>query len=222
MKITWNGREATGRFSLSASSEMYDGVPAINKVYIDRDMPVINNDVFGVAATLMFGYLCEGSLTLPKEVSPEAASSIEEFLSPARVRVNNIQYQPFANSKGEGFLYLDINSNSTLPIPNEVGQHRVSRVTVLDSSRYSGAITSMDGISLASNAGIVGKFSSSADFYPSLGVALLFAESLRARTIVLDDELLEDQDLREKLGALLVGCKMVLVTLSEAKSLRGI
>lgn len=222
MKITWNGREATGRFSFTATPEGYDGIPTVGNIYIDRDMPVVNNDVFGIAATLMFGSFCEGGLTLPREVSPEAATRIEEFLRPANVRVMNVQYDPFANSKGEGFLYVDLQSTSFLPIANKVGEHRVSRVTVLSSTEYSGSLTSMESVAVATNAEIVGKLTSSPDFYPALGVALLFAESLRARIVVLDDELLADQKVKSKLRNLLSGCKMVLASVSEARKLRCI
>lgn len=220
MKITWNGREVTGRFSLTAIPESYDGVPAIDKIYFDRDMPIINNDVLGVAATLMFGSLCEGGLTLPRDVSPEAANAIEDFLKPAKVRVTNVQYDPFAISNGAGFLYLDLDEKSKLPIPNIVGQHRVTLVTILDSAKYSGAITSLEGVALATNASIVGRMSSSADFYPALGVALLFAESLRARTIIIEDEYLQDETLRRELSSLLSGCKLVLRTVSEVSGIR--
>lgn len=222
MKITWNGRDVTGRFSLTATPESYDGVPAIDRVYIDRDMLILNNDVLGIASVLMFGSYCEGGLTLPKEVSPEAAASIEEFLSPANVRVANVQYEPFGISAGAGSVYMNFVHDIELPVANMLGKHRVSRCTILDAAQYSGAITSMEGVTLASNALLVGKLSSSIDFLPALGVTLLFAESLRARTIILDDDLLEFDGLRARLSSLLVGCKMTIVSTSELNSLNMI
>lgn len=220
MIISWKGRDATGRYSISAEPENYDAVPAINTLYLDRDMPVINNDSFGIASILMFGAHCAGSVTLPREVSPEAAMAIEKFLFPNSVRISNIQYEPFAIPQGDGFVYLDTKNLREAPLPNLVGEHRFSRVSVLNSTQYTGSLASMDGLEVASNAALLGKISGQPEFFAPLGVAILFAESFRARSVVLDDELLEDINVRRELSALLSGCKMVLQTVSEVRAFR--
>ena len=221
MKIMWNGRDVTGRFRMEATPEAYDGVPPIDVLLMDRDMPQVNNDLLGISSVLAFGEYCEGRLELPRTVSPEAASAIEEFLEPARVRVSDVEYEPFANSLGEGYLYLDLEGILQIPAPNILGTERVAAVSVLNSAAFSGALASMDGVALGSNAAVLGKLcQSESSFLPSLAVAVLFAESLRARTIVVEDPLISDSGFRTKLSNLLGGCKLMLINKTEFIAIR--
>lgn len=222
MKISWNGRDATGRFALEATPDSYDAVPPLRSLLLDRDMPQVGNDLLGVASALAFGEYCEGRLELPRSVSPEAASAIEEFLSPANVRIGNIDFEPFANSLGEGYLYLDISGILRLAEPNVLGAERISTVSVLDSGSFAGALSSMDGVALGSNANALGYLSPREHkFFPSLAVAVLFSESLRARTIVVDDSLILNETIQIKLSRLLSGCKLILITTSKLSEIRN-
>lgn len=220
MRVSWFGRDNTGRCGLEAVPGIYDGVPVVSRLFLDREISKVNDDVLGVASVLAFASYLEGPLELPKPVSPEAANAIEEFLSPAAVRVSNVNYDPFSAPSGEANIYLDYRAEFSNPIENRWGVTRTSCLSVLDATKFNGGLFSIDGVAVASNARVISDLGPrSLSFAPFLSVGLMFAETLQASTIYVNESMFVSSEMLESASRLLEGCNIRLIGVEPEENL---
>lgn len=220
MRILWDGRDETGRCGLQATAGIYDGIVPVPRLLMDRDVVTVNNDVIGVAATLAFGAYCEGPLELPKPVSPEAASAIENYLKPSAVRVVNVNYEPFASPAGTANMYVDHQGTFESPVQNRWGVTRTTTLSILDSTSFVGSLMSLNGVAVSANARLIADLSPGAFSYaPYLSIALLHAETLQAGNIVVSPDLFCDDVAVESAKKLLQGCKVRLTVAQSDEQL---
>lgn len=221
MHLIWNGRINDGRYQLSAKPAEYDGIPPISEFYVDHEPTFYNDDILAVSSVLLFGEYCSGSINLPRKVSPEVAAAIERFLAPVWVSISPIEFQPRANPQGTGSVVLTDSIRSWGKYSSEWGKPRTTNICVLPSSEFSGYLASPKGLLIGSNGPNLGQLSRrSSGTYGAIATALLFCESLRAQSIVLDENLddLSDNELNH-LSDLLKSCKIVLQRESAFQSL---
>lgn len=220
MEIRWHGRDGSGRFSFSATPADYDGAPPVERLYLDRDMLLVNNDVLALSGFLAFAPHCSGSLTLPRDTSPELVVALEEFAHPTWLHVANVDVEPKEAPKGGGFAYLSTSLRTENALPNAWGLPRNSTISVIDASVWSGYLVSSEMLTVASNAKVLAGFSPAGmGILPYVSVAILYMESLRCSTLVLPDSLEISGSVWDRLSRLLGACKYALLRESEARAL---
>ncbi|GAA3541877.1 hypothetical protein AFL01nite_25510 [Aeromicrobium flavum] len=218
MRIHWNGRGATGRFSIAAEPEAYDATPAVSDFFVDRDMLLLSDDVLSLAAFLAFAPYCSGSLTLPRSVSPELAQAITEFQAPAWVRVANVDMEPRRAPQGSGMALVVDDSLTFEPLPNTWGRARNLAVGVLDSASWAGDLVGTDRLLVASNAHLISQIGPASHAYlPLVATAMLFMESYNCSTLVLPDDAV-DAAMWDRLAGLVKAAKFALLRESEARA----
>lgn len=211
MKFELTGRLPDGRFGIKATPQEYDGVPVIDTLTFDREPLFLHDDLVSVASILAFGEYCSGSLSLPRRTSPEVVKAIEEYLNPIWVSVSPVEFEPRANPQGDGVLLMENNLRRFGEFRSEWGRPRNSTLCIVPASQFGGAIASADGLIMASNAAIMGSFATSAtSTNAELAVALLFAETFRAGTILLGPSYNIDDYQFNRLYKLLFSCKISL------------
>lgn len=213
MRLIWDGRGSDGRLRLRAEPEMYDGCPPVPELLLEHDPLMVHDDVLAVAAILVFGEYCSGSVSLPRKVSPEVAFAIEKFLSPVWVQNSPVEYSPRANPTGNGKLVLSKDIRAMKP-RSQWGKDRVSTLVVLDSQDFAGTLVSTHGLVTNSNASTITALRREGrGVLAHLAVALIYSETLFASTIVLADDLATEvsDDEVKRVAALLASCKMNLV-----------
>lgn len=219
VKIEWKGRGVTGRFSLQAEPEAYDGTPPIAEFFVDRDMLAISDDVLSLAAFLAFAPYCSGSLTLPRKVTAELAKAMTEFQAPAWLHPADVEFEPRQAPLGDGMALVVDRITDFSPLPNLWGRPRNVTVSVLDSARWAGDLVATDQLIVSSNAHAVAHMGPpSHGFLPVIAAALLFMESYRCSTLVIPDDALVDDAMWERLAALLKAGKFALMREAEARA----
>lgn len=217
MILEWQGRNALGQYSIVAEAGEYDAIPPIDRLIIDRDMMVVNNDSLSLAATLAFGQYCSGTITMPRKVSAEFASAVQSALAPTWVQVSPVDLEPFAAPLGSGFLFVSDGLTLFDTVPNRWGTPRNSRLTVLDSTRWAGSILSTDSIAVSSNAHTLSQFAGAGlGFLPFMAVGVLFMESLRCGTMVVPDDAIADDGTFVKVSRMVGAANFGLLRESEA------
>lgn len=220
MEIVWNGRDRSGRFSFSASPGDYDGTPPADRLFLDRDMLVVNNDVLALSGFLAFAPFCSGTITLPRSVSPEVVTAIEAYADPTWVHVTTVDVEPRDAPKGDGYAYLSTTLDTRNRLPNEWGMPRNSTISIIDASVWSGYLVSSEMLIVGSNAATLSSFfPSGSGVLPYVGAAILYMESLRCSTLVIPDDYDVDDVTWNRLSRLLGACKYALLRESEARAL---
>ncbi|MCT2260359.1 hypothetical protein M3F59_01720 [Brachybacterium muris] len=218
MDIQWHGRNGTGRFSFSATPGDYDGVPAVDRLYVDRDMLIVSSDVLSLSGFLAFAPYCAGRLTLPKEVSPELVTAMQEFASPSWLHVDSVDVEPKAAPQGEGKVLLADSLTFENVLPNSWGSARNTTLSVADSSQWAGYLLSSELLIVGSNARTVALMLPRALYVlPFISVALLFMESIRCSTLVVADSFEVDDEVWHKLVRLVKACNYSLLRESELR-----
>lgn len=105
MKLAWHHDAESARYYFDAEVGDYDGVPAVNRLYTDREILFVKDDVMNAAAFLAFATYCSGQLQMPKSCSPELAEAIQEFLKPTWSAVSPIVMQPREAPVGDGLRF---------------------------------------------------------------------------------------------------------------------
>jgi len=188
VKINWVNNDGYGRYGLRAVPGEYDAVPMIDSLLFDGTPAFVSNDRLSTAAVLAFREHVSGQLELPRDVTPEVASEIQNFLLPRAVFPTPISFPARAMPDGEGRLVLNLGAEvSPVEAHNEWGRPREVLFDLRPSSEWAGLIASVDRVSIATNAKLFGMEYAENDIrsiYSSIAVALIFAESFKARTIV--------------------------------------
>ena len=220
MEIQWHGRDGSGRFSFSATPSEYDGAPPVERLYLDRDMLLVNNDVLALSGFLAFAPYCSGPLTLPRSISPELVEALEDFAHPTWLHATNVEVEPKEAPKGDGFAFLSASLRTENALPNAWGLPRNSTISVIDASVWSGYLLSSEMVTVASNAKILADFSPpELRVLPYVGAAILYMESLRCSTLVVADSFDVGERAWRKLGRLLGACKYALLREGEARAI---
>lgn len=212
MKISWIANDGYGRFGLNAQPGEYDGVPLIDSLLFDGTPRIISNDRMCAAAALAFGEFISGELELPRDITPEMAGAIQDFLFPRKVFPGPISFSARGLPDGETQLLLNPGlGHAKLQANNEWGAAREVSLDIRSSATWAGQIASVDTISLASNSIFFGASYADDDvrrIHASIAVALIFAESLKARTIVLPKKYAANGDHVDILIQFLAPCGM--------------
>lgn len=211
MKIYWNGRTHDGRYEMKAEPGEYDGIPPISSFLLDKEPLFYNDDIMSVASVLLFGEYTSGWLSTPRKVSPEVAEAIQTYLHPTWVGVSPVEFEPRANPSGEGTLLVTNRISMWGRKVSKWGEPRTSTICVLPASEFAGGLASPNGLFVASNAHLLGMMSvRQSPLLPSLAAALLFCETFRASSIMLEPEDdLSEEEFR-KVRDLLASCKISL------------
>lgn len=220
MKIVWNGRDQSGRFSFSASPGEYDATPPVDQLFLDRDMLVVNNDVLGLSGFLAFAPFCSGTVSLPRSVSPEMVRAIESYAEPSWIHVTSVDLEPREAPKGEGYAYLRTSLDICNRLPNEWGMPRNSTISIADASEWSGYLVSSEMLIVGSNAKTLSAFfPPGSEVLPYVAAAILYMESLRCSTLVIPDAVEIDEFTWARLSRLLSACKYALLRENDARVL---
>lgn len=222
MKITWFGRNGTGRFGFLAEPGAYDAIPPVNELLVDRDMALISDDVLALSGFLTFAPYCSGVVSLPRKISPELAAAMQRFAQPDWLQVSPVEFEPRRAPQGHGFAFVSSSADLGFKLPNSWGRPRNVAISVLDSSEWAGSLVAMDRILIASNASVFARFGPDAlSLLPFVSVALLYLESYRCTTVVVPDDAIADEAVWERLVDLVTACKLALVRESEAHEILG-
>ncbi|MCW1805159.1 hypothetical protein [Brachybacterium squillarum] len=217
MKIEWTGRDGVGRFALSASPEGYDAVPPLDRLIVDRDMLIVNDEILALSGFLAFAPYIGSGVTLPKRVSPEVAAAMQQFASGSYLQITPVDFEPFAAPTGRGMLFVDNGMCNENALRNVWGLARNSTISVLDASKWGGYLISTDHLRVASNARVLADLGEVRDrMLPFLAVALLFVDSMKASTLVVPDDSFESDEEFRRAAQLLDAAKLSLLRESEA------
>lgn len=212
MKISWIANDGYGRFGLNAQPGEYDGVPLIDSLLFDGTPLIMSNDRMSAAAALAFGEFISGELELPKDITPEMAGAIQDFVLPRKVFPGPISFSARGLPDGDTRLLLNPGlEHAKLQPNNEWGAPREVLLDLRSSATWAGQIASVDTISLASNSVLFGASYADNDvrrIHASIAVALIFAESLKAQTIVLHKKYAAYEDHVDSLIQFLAPCGM--------------
>jgi len=188
LRVEWTPESDLGYGGLFAVPESYDASPIVAALLIDGCPTKVTAERLGVAATLAFGRYASGSLTLPAPVSPEVAEAVEDYCE-SWVAVGPLRLEPKPLPSGNTTFVLGGKSHNR--VKNGWGRPREVALDVRRSDKWSGKLTAVDELIVASNAWLLGTASDPSDLGSYLGhlaVATLFAESLAVDTIALPAE----------------------------------
>lgn len=212
MKIKWVANDGYGRFGFKAEPGEYDGVPPLDSLLFDGTPATISNDRMSAAAALAFGEFTSGELELPKDITPEVAGAVQDFLLPRRVFPGPVHFAARALPDGETRLLLNPGlEEPELDTHNEWGAAREVLLDLRPAGTWAGQLASVERISLATNAPLFGAQYAEDDVrrvHASIAVALIFAESLKARTLVLHRKYAAHGDQLDRLVQFLAPCGM--------------
>lgn len=187
----------SGRFSLLAEVEDYDGVTPVNRLLIDYVPSALNPERVALAGYLAFGSWVSGGVDFPEAICPELASAIEDDAAPARVRPKEVNYTP--KRLADGGYRAQILLRPTVLEPEELRSIRI-----LPRGKYAGSLRKEGHFQVASNAYLLaGSLPEKVEHRPMLAVAVLSAEDLDISEFHLEGEIIEDEAerLRSLLGA---------------------
>ena len=219
MKIEWTGRDGVGRFALGASPEGYDAVPPLERLIVDRDMLIVNDEILALSGFLAFAPYIGSGVTLPKRVSPEVAAAMQQFASGAYLQIAPVDFEPFAAPTGRGMLFVDEANHARNVLPNIWGVPRNATISVLDASTWGGYLVSTDHLQIASNARVMAELGERRHrMLPFLAVALLFVDSMKVSTLVVPDDSFDNEEDFQRVARLLDAGKLALLRESEARS----
>lgn len=185
MKLEWNGRTVSGRYSLTAIPTDYDGAPEIDTLYLDWSPLTLHDDLLAVASILSFSTYFSGQIVLPRRVSPEVAQGIQEFLAPTWTSISPIEFEPRANPIAEGNLLVTTEFTDWGRVPSQLGKPRTSSLIVRKASEFAGVISSSHGAIVSSNAEEMGCVNRGCGAFPLIAVALIYAETYHASNLIL-------------------------------------
>lgn len=216
MEVKWEGRETDGRYVIRAIPGEYDGVPPVSELKIDNQPLFFNNDILAVVGVLLFGEYTSGVYVPPGKVSPEVAEAIQRYLEPQWVGIENVNLNPVANPLGDGTLIVSPSLGMWEKYVSVWGKPKISTVCALPSVEISGAITSVNGIALASNGDLLGKFSKRGDsLLSTIAVGLLYCETYRAQSLMIDPTFVVEESEFRRLYNLISSCKISLQQFDE-------
>lgn len=207
MKIAWVANDGYGRFGFKAEPGEYDGVPLLDSLLFDGTPATISNDRMSAAAALAFGEYTSGELELPKDITPEVAGAVQDFLLPRKVFPAPISFVARAVPDGETRLLLNPGLQEPEIEPrNDWGKAREVLLDLRPAGTWAGQLASVESISLATNAPLFGQIYAEDDvrsIHASVSVALVFAESVKARTIVMSRKYRAHPETLHRLGQFL-------------------
>lgn len=149
----------------------YDANPPAPALLVD-DLPnTINPELEAVALFLIFGKWCGGEFTTPQKMGPSTAAALARF-SKIDLFCNPIEYYPKALPLG----------NQAIAVGSELADIDDNTFVALRSCDWNGSIRSTNSLAVASNAFMFQN--DAADARPIVGLALLYAESLGADSLV--------------------------------------
>lgn len=94
MKIIWEGDSSDGTSRILAEPGPYDGYPSVGSLILERLPRAVSHDRLAVAAVLAFGKYINGPISFPNAITPATASAISDYLSPASIHVEQIDFEP--------------------------------------------------------------------------------------------------------------------------------
>ena len=186
MIITWQS-EYEGHIGFRAVAEDYDGTPHVDHFWMDKAPVDRHWDREAIAAYLVFGSYASGRLAVPHKFSPAAAKAMSSMSAPVDLRPEPIEY--YAKRLPFGTRTLRLLKDSPLARKDtDPPNQDVGYLQVLRSDRASGAIRTINGLTVASNAWVHSDSQGSelASVYPYLAMGALFAEDLEANVLEIE------------------------------------
>lgn len=175
------GLEVSSREGYNIDSAQYHGIPSYRNFWLDSSPKAIHPDRLAIAAFLLFGSYMSGPTQFPKKFSPAVETAMQRALDGVHSTLGPVEYYPKALPIGS--RTIDV---SWTDLHQSRGTERggTAYFRVERSDHYSGALRSMQGLVVASNAWIHGQSGSAlSQLLPYIAAAVLFAEDLEGDTI---------------------------------------
>lgn len=213
MIITWQS-EFEGHIGFRAAPEDYDATPHVTHLWMDK-MPVERHwDREAVAAYLVYGGYASGRFVVPHKFSPAAAKAMATMSDPVDLRPEPIEY--YAKRLPSGNRTMRILKDGSLGeeyiAPDNQGG---CYLQVLRSDRAAGAVRTINGLTVASNAWVHATADDGGltSLYPYLALGALFAEDLEANVLEIeadvDSSTSEYRQLQHLLSTARLGLRVV-------------
>lgn len=201
MRITWKGTNY-GQVGFHTELQEYDAVPPTDSLVMDRAPATVNFEREAIAAYLAFGHWTSGDLQLPHRLGPNTAAAIEADMKHVAVRPGPIEYYPKPLEVGLRDVHVGFDATHV--------RSDIPSLAVLPSSEWAGGLRGLSSMTVASNAFVFDKATSSSDFEEirsRLAVAVLFAGDLSADRLIINGEKISLSE-RERLSALLLAVRL--------------
>lgn len=195
MKFIWETPPDSA--TLRAVPEDYDGFPSPAALLMDIAPRLVSGARLAAASVLAFRRYISGQLTLPRQVHPEMASAIENFLAPTTVFISDLNMKPQPIPSGTATFSLTSGFDATRTGPEALGGGRVIALEIESVSDTFASSYSRDRFTVPSNAAMLAKAerSEGAGMLPLLAVAVLLAEDYDVGTVQLPQHVADDSGL---------------------------
>lgn len=204
-----------GRFAVTLSpEEPGDPSPPMRDLLVDASIIGMSGDRLLAVAALAFGPHLRGVISTERPVSQAMSRAVARFQEPVFVAPSSISAEGTEFAGGGSTIVLDPLHAGYIG-RNAVDRAQVIALDVLPTTTWTGRLFSMDRLSVASNASLLGASrTGAASLGPELAVAVALAHELHASRIVLPTEAPQDDAWLRRASSLLAAVGIDLLATS--------